>query len=76
MLYRIRLPSKVAVFDTSQHTLFIPKDIEVASIEPIQSFLSLYINYYIVFFYYIVVYIKASEALYWFHATSVSCVYS
>ena len=39
-------------------TIFIcPQDIDVASIEPIQSFLSLYM-------YYIVIYIKASEALY------------
>ena len=37
------------------------QDIGVASLEPIQSFLSLHINYYIIEK---VIYIKASEALY------------
>ena len=36
-----------------------PQDIDVASIEPIQSFLKFYIDYYI-----IVIYIKFQEALY------------
>ena len=56
-----------------KYTFFIntikAQGIYVASIEPTQSFLNLYIDYF--FYYILVIFIRAPEALYWFYGCNV-----
>ena len=53
---------------TNSKPIFFVKaqDIGVASIESIQS-----LNLYIDFYYYMMIYIKASDDLYWFHGYTI-----